>query len=210
MPFSLLQLILAQNAMISSRNTENIYMLLPRFVFEPDVIYTDKRHLPEITRDFERNGVRFDFIISPALIYSQNDENRHYYPGKREEVVETALRELSVEENPSFIKKDLVLMFRLGYLLEYVADNFVDALYTVDEIELSLHILSGVVYNLDDGGNEMCVRPIEELSRVEKNNEIYYYLQFSSLFLGDNQVFDYCFGDKNPNKAARKGSTNLI
>lgn len=189
--------------MSKSRNIENIYMLLPRFVSDQDVKYNDKRHLPEITRDFERNGVRFNFVISPALVYNPNDGNKHYYPGEREKIVESALRELAVEENPNFIKSNLALIFRLRYFLKHLADHPAGILYTTDEIELSLHILLGTTYQLDDGESEIYVRPVEELNRIEKNEEVYYYLQFSSMFLGNNQIFDFCFGDKNPNKPER-------
>jgi hypothetical protein len=186
--------------MSKPRTIENIYKLLPRFVSESDVKHTDKCHLPEVKRDFERNGVRFNFVISPALIYNPNEGNKHYYPGEREKIVELALRELAVEENPNFIKSNLALIFRLRYFLEYLAHHSAGSVYTTGEIELSLHILSGTTYQLDDGKSEMYVRPVEELKRVEENEEVYYYLQFSSMFLGDNQVFDYCFGDKNSNK----------
>ena len=186
--------------MSESRSIEYIYLLLPRFVFEPDVKYNDKRHLPEVTRDFKHNGVRFNFVISPALIYNPNDGDKHYYPGERERTVESTLRELAVEENPNFVKSNLTLILRLRYFLDRLPVHPAGILYTADEIELSLHILSGVTYRLDDGKNVMYVRPVEELNRIEENEEIYYYLQFSSIFLGDNQVFNYCFGDKNLSK----------
>lgn len=189
--------------MSRSRDIENIYLQLPRFISEPDVRCSGQRYLPEVTRDFERDGVRFDFVIMPALILHPNDENEHYYPSERENIVESALREFAVEENPNFIKKDSALIFRLRYFAEQLADTSAETLYTIDEVELSLHVLSGTTYRLSNGSSEMYVRPIEFMNRVEENNEIYYCLRFSSLFLGDDEVFNYCFGDKNNNDSIR-------
>ena len=175
-------------------------MLLPRFVPQTEVKYEAEKYLPVISRDFERNGMRFTFIIEPATIHDRQIGTKHYYPGEREEIVEAVLRELTVEENLNFIKNDLTLIFRLNYFLDSIAESGYGP-YTSDEIELSLQILSLAQFELHKDKTELTFRAIEELNHVFENEEIYYYVRFNYMFLGDNKIFDHCFGGANPNKS---------
>lgn len=182
------------------KKIENVYMLLPRFVPQTEVKYEAERYLPAIFRDFERNGMRFAFIIQPATIYDRQTGTKYYYPGAREEIVEAVLREQAVEENPNFIKNDLALIFRLNYFLDFITESGYGS-YTSNEIELSLQILSLAQFELHKNKTELTFRAIEELNHVIENDEVYYYVRFNYMFLGDNKIFDHCFGGANPNKS---------
>lgn len=182
------------------KKIENVYMLLPRFVSQMEVKYEAERYLPAIFREFERNGMRFTFIIQPATIYDRQTSTKCYYPGEREEIVEAVLREIAIEENPNFIKNDLALIFRLNYFLDFIAESGYGT-YSRDEIELSLQILSLAQFQLHKNKTELTFRAIEELSHFTENEEVYYYVRFNYMFLGDNKIFDHCFGGGNPNKS---------
>ena len=144
--------------------------------------------------------MRFTFIIKPATIHNRRTGNRHYYPAEREELVETVLRSLAVEENPNFIKDDLVLMFDLRYFLERLGQVSKKRIYPSEEIQLALDILTSTQFELHNGSTELSFHAIEELRRVPQEEDIFYYVRFNYMFLGDNQIFDYSFGDVNPNK----------
>lgn len=183
------------------KKIENVYMLLPRFVPEAEVNYERERYLSALFRNFERNGMRFTFIIEPASIYNPRTGTKHYFPGEREELVESVLRRMAIDENPNFIKEDLVLMFNLQCFLDYLAQFCKERLYPSDEIELSLEILASTQYELRKGPTELSFHAIEELRRVTKDEEIFYYARFSYMFLGGNKIFDHSFGGANPNKS---------
>jgi hypothetical protein len=109
--------------MESFKRTGGMYDLMPRFVTE-SVEYIDDKHLRHITRDFEWNGHRFIFVISPARVRSESGEDRHYFSGKPEEFIETAVRRLAVPENPNFLLKEFILHFSFKQLCSTSLANY--------------------------------------------------------------------------------------
>ena len=184
--------------MESFKRTGGMYDLLPRFVSEP-VEYIDGKHLRHITRDFEWNGRSFIFVISPALVRNQSGEEKHYFPGKLEEFIETVLRGLALPENPNFLLKELILHFSFKQLLEEVTNLTSGLNYTTIDIELGLKILVDTRYELisKTTGAELYFRPIERLTMREINDEVYYRAQLSPLLFNKDDQFDFCFSRKN-------------
>ena len=176
------------------KKNKNIYMMLPRFVPESETRYESGRFLPAVTKHFEYGGMQLSFIILPATIYKKHSGSKHYYPSEREKKIEKILRRMAVNENPHFIKEDLSITFNIRSLPEYFAEVD-DEIYSTEEIELSLEILANVQYELRKGSTELNFHAIEELQRITENNEIFYYVRFSSMFLGDNKIFEYSFED---------------
>ena len=183
-----------QNNRISQgEKTANIYMMLPRFVAEPLRKAGGDRHLPAIFRDFDWNGVQYKFIISPATVYREEIGEKHYYPGEREKMIESGLRELAVTENPNFLGAENTLYFSFSQLRRELNGMTGGSRYNENEIKLGLDILADAKYELHKGSSELCFRPIEELTIREKNGETYYLAIFSSLFLNRIEAFNFCF-----------------
>jgi hypothetical protein len=189
--------------MNSPSTIDDIYIQLPRFIDE-SVQRIEDKYLPAVIREFERNGTRFKFIISPALIHDQNTGDRHYYPTKREEMVELGLRRLAVNTNPNFKESEHTLYFAFDQLLNELTDISGDPSYGDGEIRLALNILSDVTYELISDTSELSFRLIEQLKMREKDEQIYYFAQFSALFLSQNNGFDFCFEGTNRNKTTQR------
>jgi len=49
-------------------------------------------------------------------------------------------------------------------------------------------------YELRLDQTELNFRAVEELDRITENKQIYYRIRFSYMFLGDNKLFNHCFG----------------
>lgn len=194
--------------MIKDLKFKDIYNFLPRFVAGDEVEYKDGKYLSPVARRFEWNHAEFGLVISPALITSEPDGTKHYFPGKRERIVESALMELADPENPNFHEKESALVFRLNFLFKVVSDLSEDMHITPDEIDLSLHILADTKYELTCGTSEFRFYSIEQLSNVEKDNEVYYCAKLTSIAPGAGMVFDCLFGEKNLSDLVKEfGST---
>jgi hypothetical protein len=181
---------------------ESIYLLLPRFVTEEDNDYAAGKYLPAVIRDFEWENLSFRFVISPARVRDESGEDRHYYPGRQERVVETALRQLAVEDNANFRSEESTLDFTQSQLMNeiYSLSRDSDSRLKRDDVDLSIRILADVKYELisnDYEGSELYFRPIERLVVREINGEVYYRSQLSELFFRQTEQFDFCFPGKN-------------
>jgi hypothetical protein len=181
---------------------ESIYLLLPRFITEEDDDYAAGKYLPAIIRDFEWENLSFKFVISPARVRDESGQEQHYYPSRRERLVETALRQLSVEDNVNFRSEESTLDFTQSQLMNeiYSLTRDSDLMLDRDDADLSIRILADVKYELisnDYGGSELYFRPIERLVVREIYGEVYYRSQFSELFFRQTEQFDFCFPIKN-------------
>lgn len=182
--------------------TENIYILLPRFVTEQEEInYTGDKYLPALFREFELENLKFSFVISPARLRSEAGEDRYYYPGHRENLIEEALRRLAVVDNTNFRLAESTLDFTLTQLMDeiYSLDDDVDQTLKRDDTELGMKILGDVKYELLHCTSELYFRPIERLVIREENGEVYYRAQFSALFFARTEQFDFCFLNNKEN-----------
>ena len=182
--------------MIKDLKFKDIYNFLPRFVAGDEVVYEDDKYLSPIERRFEWNHAEFGLVISPAMITAEPYGNKHYFPGKREQIVESALIELADPENPNFHEKESALVIRLNFLFEVVSDLSGEAPLTLGEIDLALHVLADTKYKLTCGTSEFRFYSIEQLSRIEKNGEVYYCVKLTSITPGAGEVFDCLFGQK--------------
>ena len=130
------------------------------------------------------------------MIRCKPDGEKHYFPGKREQIVESALIELADPENPNFHEKESALVVRLNFLVEVVSEMSENLHLTPAEIDLALHVLANTKYKLTCGDSEFRFYSIEQLSRVERNGEVYYCAKLTSTAPGAGTVFDCLFGQK--------------
>lgn len=177
-------------SMRMSDKTEPVYELFPRFV----ECGKEQPFLPRVERQFERNGILFDFIIMPASVLMEENKNEYFYPGEVEELVEKALRTLAVTQNPNFSEEEHILSFSLTQLMLVLEKNTGKDILDKDQIELSLNILCNVEYQLANDGRVMIFRPINGLLTQKKNSEIYYKVRFLPIFFNNVQMLNLCFG----------------
>lgn len=176
---------------------KDVYNFLPRFVSADEIEYKDDKYLSPIERQFEWNHIGFGLVISPALVTEQSNGDKYYFPGKVEQIVESTLIELADPENANFYEKESVLVVRLNFLLEIVSDLFGDKNLTADDIELALHILADTRYELSYETSRFSFYSTEQLSRAEKDGEIYYRVRLMSIAPSTSEVFDCLFGEKS-------------
>lgn len=182
--------------MVKDLKFKDIYNFLPRFVAGDEVEYRDGKYLSPVERRFEWNHTEFGLVISPALITGESGGSKHYFPGKRERIVESALIELADPENPNFHETESILVVRLNFLVEVVAELSEETLLSAGDIDLALHVLADTKYKLTCGDSQFRFYSIEQLSRVERNGEVYYRAKLTSTAPGAGTVFDYLFGQK--------------
>jgi hypothetical protein len=175
----------------------DFYNLLPRFVFAGEFEYEFDKYLSPIERRVEWDHIEFGLVISPALISDKNSGDKCYFPGKTEQVVESALISMADPINPDFYEKESALVIRLNFLFEIVSGTSGDSAISIPDIELTLHVLSDAAYALTRDNAELNFYSIEQLRRVEKNGEIYYYAKLTGVSCGMDEIFNCFFGKKN-------------
>jgi hypothetical protein len=191
--------------MNATEQPENIYTLLPRFVTNTEEgNYHGEKYLPAIIRDFEWKNLKFTFVISPARLTDENGEDRFYYVGEREKLIEEALRKLAVEDNINFRSEEFTLDFSLNQLIDEIIGITGDLKHNRCEIKTRIKILADIKYELIKDDSELYFRPIERLIITERDEEIYYRAQFSQLFFTRTEQFDFCFLKKGGNEITHK------
>ena len=99
-------------------NTVELYDAIPKY-FWGRVSFSDRiggRFLNTLAREFEFRGKRFSVKITPARIEDKKGSEKDYYPGKREELVEDALRKMACDGNGLFLDDQVGVIFSLNQL----------------------------------------------------------------------------------------------
>lgn len=194
--------------MKESKNNSDIYTMLPRFVTEAEI---ESLHEPEnsrflqmVKRTFERNGVRFKFEIVPACLLIENVGTTNFYPGAAEEEMEIALRSLAVEENPNFDKNERTLIFSLTEIKAELEESGCGRSYSCEQVERSLAILCRTAYALSHDGRHLSFHALDQLLKKVMDDEKYYQVQFSSLFLNRLELFERCFSSETADEAVMR------
>ena len=98
-------------------NTIELYDGAPKFFWGKVERVSDK-YLDPIHRDFVHKGKKYAIKISPGNLTGKDGVSRYYYPAKREEIVEDALRKLAVEGQGKFLNDAASVQFTLYQLRE--------------------------------------------------------------------------------------------
>lgn len=96
-------------------NTVELYDFIPKYHWGKTERINDK-FLDSLERKFECRGVQYDVKIRPASIEDKDGNERYYYPSKREELVEDALRKFAVEGQGLFLDDQVGVTFSLYQL----------------------------------------------------------------------------------------------
>lgn len=133
-------------------NTIELYDFIPKYVWGK-VERIQGQFLPSLEREFECRGIRYKVKIRPARMDDPTDtekKEKDYYPGKREELIEDALRKLICEGQGVFLDDHAGVCFTLTKLQEELIN--MGHSYSKDEIKDGLLICNRTgldVYSAD-------------------------------------------------------------
>ncbi len=118
-------------------NTVELYDFIPKYHWGK-VERVDGTFLRSLDRQFECRGRNYQVTIQPASLKDRNGEEKYYYPSKREELVEDALRKFAVEGQGLFLDDAAGVTFTLHQLQQELASN--GHSYSKDQIKDALLI----------------------------------------------------------------------
>lgn len=118
-------------------NTVELYDFIPKYHWGKVQRINDKL-LDSLEREFECRGVKYKVKIRPASVEDRNGVERYYYPSKREELVEDALRKFVAEGQGVFLDEQAGVTFSLYQLQKELKRN--GHSYSKDQIKGALLI----------------------------------------------------------------------
>ncbi len=135
-----IQLTLFEMVLPSERefsNTVELYDFIPKYHWGK-VQRINNKFLDSLEREFECRGVKYKVKIRPASVEDRDGAERYYYPSKREELVEDALRKFVAEGQGIFLDEQAGVTFSLYQLQEELKRN--GHSYSKDQIKDALLI----------------------------------------------------------------------
>lgn len=118
-------------------NTIELYDFIPKYIWGK-VERVNGEFLRAIEREFVCRNIRYKVTIDPAKIKDKDGKTRDYFPSKREELVEDALRKIASEGQGLFLDEQAGVTFSLHQLQQELKRN--GHSFSKDEIKDSLVI----------------------------------------------------------------------
>lgn len=133
-------------------NTIELYDFIPKYVWGK-VERVNGEFLRALEREFECRGRRYTVTIDPAKIKDKDGKTKDYYPSKREELVEDALRKIASEGQGVFLDDQAGVTFSLHQLQQELKSN--GHSFSKDEIKDALVICTKahLTVRTDDGAS---------------------------------------------------------
>lgn len=131
-------------------NTIELYDFMPKYHWGK-VQRIGGEFLRVLEREFECRGTKYKIEVAPAVIKDRDGVNRYYYPSKREELVEDALRRLATTEKGVFLDDRAAVTFTLYQLQKELKRN--GHTYSIKELKDSLLICNrtNITVTTEDG-----------------------------------------------------------
>jgi hypothetical protein len=131
-------------------NTIELYDFIPKYHWGK-VERVNGTFLKSLDREFECRGKRYSVTVQPASLKDKNGEEKYYYPSKREELVEDALRKFAVEGQGLFLDDAAGVTFTLHQLQQELMNN--GHTYSKDQIKDALLVCAktNITVTSDDG-----------------------------------------------------------
>lgn len=160
--------------------TIELYDFIPKYVWGKSKRIEGK-FLEPISREFICRGTPYKVVLLPARIQTKTGDYVDYFPGKREELVEDALRKLMSDIQGVFLDDAAGTTFTL-YQLQTELKNRRHS-YSYDQLKESLEILAKTDIELESEENETKIifRAIETLGLSGKDGETQTFVRFSPL-----------------------------
>lgn len=131
-------------------NTIELYDFIPKYHWGK-VERVNGTFLKSLDREFECRGKKYNVTVQPASLKDKNGEEKYYYPSKREELVEDALRKFAVEGQGLFLDDAAGVTFTLHQLQQELMNN--GHSYSKDQIKDALLVCAktNITVTSDDG-----------------------------------------------------------
>lgn len=161
-------------------HTIELYDFMPKYVWGK-VERVAGVFLPRLEREFECRGRKYKLTLYPASVEDENGNEKYFYPAKREEVVEDALRKIMADGNGMFLDGEAAVTFTIYQLQKELKEN--GHSYNRDQIKESLKILARTDIELksENGNTEVLFSPIETLGFRGEDGENQTFVRFSPL-----------------------------
>jgi hypothetical protein len=145
---NLFEMLLPQEREFS--NTIELYDFIPKYFWGKSKRINGK-FLEQLEREFECRSVRYKVKIDPAKISDRDGVTRDYYPSKREELVEDALRKFACEGQGLFLDDQAGVTFTLYQIHQEL--KRLGHTYSIREIKDALLICAktNVTVSTEDG-----------------------------------------------------------
>ena len=118
-------------------NTIELYDFMPKYHWGK-VERIGGKFLEMLEREFECRGTNYKIKVAPAVITDRDGVNRYYYPSKREELVEDALRRFATTERGVFLDDRAGVTFTLYQLQQELKKTGHD--YNIRQLKDALYI----------------------------------------------------------------------
>lgn len=143
-------------------NTIELYDFIPKYHWGK-VERIGGEFLRSLEREFECRGQKYKVKIRPASIEDKDGKERYYYPSKREELVEDALRKFTAEGQGIFLDDAAGVTFSLYQLQEELKRN--GHSYSKQEIKDALLICArtNITVTSEDGNTVLVSNVFETL-----------------------------------------------
>ena len=128
-------------------NTIELYDFIPKYVWGR-VERIQEKFLEPVEREFECRGGRYRVRIAPARVQDSDGVSRDYLPGKREELVEDALRKLATEGQGIFLNDEAAVTFTLYQLQQELKRT--GHSYSITQLKEALMVCVGAILHLTD------------------------------------------------------------
>lgn len=139
-------------------HTIELYDFIPKYVWGR-VERISEKFLEPIEREFVCRGQSYFVRLAPARIKDSDGVSRDYFPGKREELVEDALRKIATAGQGIFLDDEAGVTFTLYQLQQELKRT--GHSYSITQIKEALMVCVGTNIQLTDmTGNDVLVSSI--------------------------------------------------
>lgn len=121
-------------------NAVNFYDAIPKYHWARRLKRTDGKFLESLKKSFKFKQVEYKAIIKPARIVDSKGDEKEYYPGRREELVEEALRKMATEGQGTFLDEHAGVRFTLYGVQKEL--KRMGHTYSIAQIKLAIRILA--------------------------------------------------------------------
>lgn len=161
-------------------HTIELYDFMPKFVWGK-VERVAGVFLHAIEREFECRGKRYILTVTPASIKDSKGKEKYFYPAKREEIVEDALRKIMADGQGIFLDGEAGVSFTIYRLQQELKNN--GHTYNRQQIKDALNVLARTSLELksENGKVEFTFHPIEAIGFSGEDEETQTFVKFSPL-----------------------------
>lgn len=156
-----------------------LYDFMPKY-FWGKVKRLNDKFLDSLRREFECRGKKYLLTLMPARLEIENDF-KEFYPSKREELVEDALRKLMTERQSVMLDGEAGIVFTLYQLQKELKEK--GHTYNYDELKDAIRVLNNTDLILKDesGQIESAFSPVESYGFAGEGAETKTFVRFSPL-----------------------------